>query len=82
MQVRTWIGFNSMDPNNAMDHFIQFSHSTGGSRACRNFLQLLWFALVWVLWTGRNNRLIKLKERSIMQLSDKVQLISFWRLKA
>jgi len=46
MQVRTWIGFNLVDPNNIMDHFIQFSHFTGGSCARRNFLQLLWFASV------------------------------------
>jgi len=68
MHVWAWVGFDSADSHNIMDHFIQFSNSARGSRARHNFLQLLWFASVWVLWTERNNRLFKLKEKSIMQL--------------
>ena len=80
--MRKWIGFDSVDPHNIMDHFIQFFIFVGGSCARQNFVQLLWLASVLVLWTERNNMLFKLKERSIVPLLAKVQLISFWGLKA
>jgi len=51
LQVRSWIGIYSVNPHNIMDDFHRFSHSKWGSCARRNFLQLLWFASVCVLWT-------------------------------
>jgi hypothetical protein len=40
--VRDWVGIVSADPFHIQDHFVQFVHSTGGSRARRSFMQLLW----------------------------------------
>jgi hypothetical protein len=79
--VRSWIAFYSVEPQHILDHFIRFPHVTWGYHAHRNFLQLLWLASVWVLWTERNNRFFKFKERSTMQLLDKVKMISFLWLK-
>ncbi|GAU30517.1 hypothetical protein TSUD_18970 [Trifolium subterraneum] len=39
--VRSWIGFSAADPQSISDHFLQFSYSLGGTRACRSFLQLI-----------------------------------------
>jgi len=40
--VRDWIGFSGVDTNVVSDHFVQFVHSTGGSKATKSFLQLIW----------------------------------------
>ncbi|PNX63657.1 cysteine-rich receptor-like protein kinase, partial [Trifolium pratense] len=55
--VRAWIGISLVDSTSLRDHFVQFTASSGGSRARRSFLQLVWLACVWVLWTERNHRL-------------------------
>ncbi|XP_024626742.1 uncharacterized protein [Medicago truncatula] len=53
--VRDWIGFVGVDTNVLSDHFVQFVHSTGGSKVSQSFLQLIWLLCAWVLWTERNN---------------------------
>ncbi|MCI31917.1 70 kDa peptidyl-prolyl isomerase, partial [Trifolium medium] len=40
--VRSWIGLSSVDPQHLADHFLQFTFSSGGLRARRSFLQLIW----------------------------------------
>ncbi|KAK2457253.1 hypothetical protein QL285_004548 [Trifolium repens] len=57
--VRSWIGFSAVDTHTIPDHFVQFTYSVGGLRACRFFLQLIWLACVWVIWNERNYRLYK-----------------------
>ncbi|KAK2416292.1 hypothetical protein QL285_038696 [Trifolium repens] len=47
--VRSWIGFSVVDASSLTDHFVQFTYSTGGLRARRSFLQLIWLACVWVV---------------------------------
>ncbi|MCI35872.1 70 kDa peptidyl-prolyl isomerase, partial [Trifolium medium] len=37
--VKSWIGFSSADPNLLQNHFVQFTHSSGGMRVRRSFLQ-------------------------------------------
>jgi hypothetical protein len=64
------------------DHFIQFTFSAGGSRARRSFLQLIWLASVWVVWTERNHRLFRGSANTTHQLLDKIKLFSFRWLKA
>ncbi|MCI04016.1 70 kDa peptidyl-prolyl isomerase, partial [Trifolium medium] len=44
--VRSWIGFSSVDPFSLRDHFVQFTYSAAGLRACRSFLQLIWLTSV------------------------------------
>ncbi|PNX56077.1 70 kDa peptidyl-prolyl isomerase, partial [Trifolium pratense] len=57
--VRAWIGISLVDFTTMRDHFVQFTASTGGSRARRSFLQLIWLVCVWVMWMERNHRLFK-----------------------
>jgi len=40
--VRHWIGFIGVESNILSDHFLHFVHSTGGGKARRSFLQLIW----------------------------------------
>ncbi|GAU31199.1 hypothetical protein TSUD_210560 [Trifolium subterraneum] len=47
--VSSWIDISAVDPISIRDHFVQFTHSAGGSRARRSFLQLIWLASVWVV---------------------------------
>jgi hypothetical protein len=79
--VRRWVGISSADPFLVHDQFVQFIHSTGGSRARRSFLQLLWLCIIWVVWYERNSRIFKAKESSIHQLLDKVKSHSLWWMK-
>ena len=80
--VRHWIGFAGIDHCDISSHFVQFIYSTGGLKARRSFLQLVWLLTVWVLWSERNNRLFNMKESSMPQLLDKVKYYSLWWLKA
>jgi len=61
-QVRQWIGFSSLDPNQVSDYFIQFSQSADSSKSRCSSLQLVWFSVVWEIWRERNNRLFNNKK--------------------
>ncbi|KAK2433359.1 hypothetical protein QL285_018637 [Trifolium repens] len=80
--VHAWIDCPRVEFVSLRDHFVQFTSSAGGSRARRSFLQLIWLACVWVVWTERNHRLFRGTESSIHQLLDKIKLFSFRWLKA
>ncbi|CAJ2662943.1 unnamed protein product [Trifolium pratense] len=79
--VRDWIGISLVDSTSLRDHFVQFTASSGGSRARRSFLQLVWLACVWVIWTERNHRLFKGSMGTPHILLDKIKLFSFRWLK-
>jgi hypothetical protein len=79
--VRSWIGFSSVDAHTLSDHFVQFTYSAGGLRARRSFLQVIWLACVWVVWTERNSRLFRDTASPVDHLLDKVKMFSFRWLK-
>jgi hypothetical protein len=70
------------DAYNNSDHFLQFIHFTGYSKAHRSFLQLIWLLCVWVVWNERNNMLFRNVQTPIDQLLEKVKSYSLWWLKA
>ncbi|KAK2429612.1 hypothetical protein QL285_028036 [Trifolium repens] len=80
--VHAWIGIPLVEHASLRDHFVQFTSSAGGSRARRSFLQLIWLACVWVVWTERNHRLFRGTASTLHQLLDKIKLFSFRWLKA
>ncbi|CAJ2641817.1 unnamed protein product [Trifolium pratense] len=80
--VRSWIDIPLVDFGSLRDHFIQFTSSAGGSRARRSFLQLIWLACVWVVWTERNHRLFRGSADTPHILMDKIKLFSFRWLKS
>ncbi|CAJ2637632.1 unnamed protein product [Trifolium pratense] len=79
--VRSWIGIPLVGFTTLCDHFVQFVSSAGGSRARRSFLQLIWLACVWVVWTERNHRLFTGSADTPHILLDKIKLFSFRWLK-
>ncbi|GAU17835.1 hypothetical protein TSUD_329610 [Trifolium subterraneum] len=48
--VSSWIGSSFVTAQTLSDHFVQFTTSAGGTRACCSFVQLIWLACVWVMW--------------------------------
>jgi len=74
--IRAWIGVTAIDPSSINDHFLQFIHYTGSSKARRSFLQLLWLLGVWLIWSERNNRVFKNAETPILHLLEKVKFHS------
>ncbi|XP_024631708.1 uncharacterized protein [Medicago truncatula] len=79
--VRDWIGFVGVDTNVLSDHFVQFVHTTGGSKATKSFFQLIWLLCVWILWIERNNRCFNNYVTSLPRLLDKVKYLSLGWLK-
>lgn len=75
--VWVWLIVSTICLFHLQDHFIQFAYSSGGSRVRRNFMQLVWFCCMWVLWYEKNNRIFKNKENIIYPLLEKVKLHSF-----
>ncbi|KAK2449586.1 hypothetical protein QL285_008771 [Trifolium repens] len=57
--VHAWIGIPMVEYTSLRDHFVQFTSSASGSRARRSFMQLIWLACAWVVWTERNHRLFR-----------------------
>ncbi|GAU20762.1 hypothetical protein TSUD_84800 [Trifolium subterraneum] len=49
--VSSWVGSATVTAQTLSDHFVQFTTSAGGTRARRSFMQLIWLACVWVVWT-------------------------------
>ncbi|CAJ2638116.1 unnamed protein product [Trifolium pratense] len=78
--VRSWIDIPLVDFVSLRDHFIQFTSSAGGSRARRSFLQLIWLACVWVVWTERNHRLFRGSIDMPHVLLDKIKLLPWYVL--
>lgn len=80
--VRNWLGFMGVDSNVLSDHFLQFVYSTGGGKATRSFLQLIWLLCAWVLWNERNNKLFNNVVTPMPRLLDKVKCMSLAWTKA
>jgi len=49
------------------EHVVQFVYLSGGFRASRSFLQLVWLYCIWVLWNERNCGIFKNIETPIHQ---------------
>jgi len=80
--IKSWIGIYGADPQNIIDHFYQFIHCSGYSKARCSCLQLIWLLCVWLVWHERNNRLFNNIETPIVQLLEKAKFHSLWWLKA
>ncbi|GAU36842.1 hypothetical protein TSUD_213660 [Trifolium subterraneum] len=70
--ISSWVGSSMVTTQTLSDHFVQFTTSTGGTRARRSFMQLIWLACVWVVWTERNHRLFGGSANSSLHMLDKI----------
>ncbi|CAJ2667925.1 unnamed protein product [Trifolium pratense] len=80
--VSSWIGSSLVTAQTFSEHFVQFTDSAGGFRARRSFMQLIWLACVWVVWTERNHRLFRGSTNSVHHMLDKIKTFSYRWLKA
>ncbi|PNY17176.1 hypothetical protein L195_g013914, partial [Trifolium pratense] len=80
--VSSWIGSPLVTAQTLSDHFVRFTVSAGDLRARRSFMQLIWLACVWVVWTERNHRLFRDSENTVLHMLDKIKTFSYRRLKA
>ncbi|GAU39714.1 hypothetical protein TSUD_275090 [Trifolium subterraneum] len=75
--VSSWVGSAPVTAQTLSDHFVQFTSSAGGTRARRSFMQLIWLACMWVVWTERNHRLFRGSATSSLHMLDKIKTFSF-----
>ncbi|GAU44064.1 hypothetical protein TSUD_368760 [Trifolium subterraneum] len=78
----SWVDSPMVIAQTLSDHFLQFTTSAGDTRARRSFMQLIWLACVWVVWTERNHRLFGGPAHSSSHMLDKIKTFSFRWLKA
>jgi len=72
-----WLDISVVFPGSITDHFFQFIHMVGMSRASHLRLKVIWLACVWVLWKERNNRIFKNVVADSSIILDKLKLDSF-----
>ncbi|AES97382.1 transmembrane protein, putative [Medicago truncatula] len=75
--VRRWLQISSVLPGDIRQLFIQFTYMAGLPRFTHSFLKIIWFALVWVLWKEKNDRVFKNTVSDPLTLIEKVKLHSF-----
>ncbi|GAU35513.1 hypothetical protein TSUD_155440 [Trifolium subterraneum] len=80
--VSSWIGSSLVSAQTLSDHFVQFTTSAGDTRARRSFMQLIWLACVWVVWTERNHRLFGGSAHTPLYMLDKIKTFSYRWLRA
>lgn len=80
--IYRWLSIYAAVPQHVSDHFIQFSFIGGPAKSRQLILQVIWFATVWKIWKGINNRLFIDKSYSVLQMVDKIKLLAFVWLKA
>ncbi|GAU37843.1 hypothetical protein TSUD_57030 [Trifolium subterraneum] len=49
LHVSSWMESSPVVYQTLSDHFVQFTHSAGGSRARHSFMQLIWLVCTWAL---------------------------------
>lgn len=55
--IANWLGLSLALPSNPKDHFFQFSSCS--SPRFKSGLSLIWLAVVWHIWIGRNGRIFR-----------------------
>ena len=80
--TKAWIGVFFVNPQQVIEHYYQFVHSSGGYAPRRSFLHLIWLCGIWVLWNERNQRLFTNTTKTAVQLLEKVKITSLRWMKA
>jgi len=47
--MHNWFGIYSADPFGITNHFLQFGHSAGASKARQSIMGLIWLSCAWVI---------------------------------
>ena len=76
-----WFGIVAVLPNDAKGHLYQFSFVGGTQKSKQSLLQVIWMATVWEIWKERNNRIFNAQESYLLQVVDRIKLLSYLWLK-
>ena len=79
--ILQWLGVVTVLPNDITGHFNQFQHFGGVTKSRQSILQVIWLATVWEIWKDRNNKNFKATDSSILQVVDRIKLLTFKWLK-
>jgi len=79
--IYRWINVATVMPCDASSLFHQFIFMGGAAKSRRFILQVIWCATLWEIWKERNNRILKNKNSSILQVVDKIKSSTFMWLK-
>ncbi|GAU51958.1 hypothetical protein TSUD_417440 [Trifolium subterraneum] len=75
-RVSRWLGIEYVPPNSIMQVFESFFGLGVGSRVQLGLI-LVWHAVVWTIWTSRNDMIFVGKSSTVDDLMDMVKLSSW-----
>jgi hypothetical protein len=58
-------------------HFVQFIHLAGMTRASHVYFKVIWMASIWAIWKDRNNCVFNNVVSDPLSIVEKVKLNSF-----
>ena len=79
--ILQWLGVVTVLPNDIARHFHQFHHLGGVTKSRKSILQVIWLATVWEIWKARNNKVFNAIDTSILQVVDRIKLLTYQWLK-
>jgi len=79
--ILQWLGVVTVLPNDITGHFNQFQHLGSVTKSRQSILQVIWLATVWEIWKDRNNKNFNATDSSILQVEDRIKLLTFKWLK-
>jgi len=74
--VMIWIEFNLITPPNLFIHIISWS-SAMGTKKLRKGAQIIWYAVIWMIWKMRNDIIFNSKVCGVDELVGKIKVISW-----
>ena len=74
-QILIWLNISSVLHNTALSNFIQFKGLVANGRVRR--FSVIWYACIWILWKGRNEKTFKDKNGSSETWFEGVKLLSW-----
>lgn len=69
-----WWGLSSSLQGSCKSHFSQFGGLISGSKSQKEVWDIIWYAVVWAIWYGRNNQIFKGKNIEVGYLVEEVKL--------
>ncbi|CAI8599314.1 unnamed protein product [Vicia faba] len=79
--ILRWLNINTALHSKALENFQQFEGlSRSGMKQAEKF-HIVWFACIWVLWNGHNEKVFRDKQRRLEQMTEEIKITSWKWLK-
>jgi hypothetical protein len=76
-QVLKWLNISSALQNTALSNFLQFKGLIASGRVRTDRFSVIWYACIWILWKGRNEKIFKDKNGSLETWLEGIKLLSW-----